>query len=183
MTDVGRRIKQARQALGLSQVQLAAKMQVSQPTIANWENGSHAPRHAALGKLAGTLNTPAAWLLGDTPGLNSTPPPTGHAVDIHHVPLMNWPDSIDAIDRGKILGYVSAPTSALRPFAMLVDSPQMLNHFERGATVVFDRAIDDAREPGWYLTEHSGVIDIHSQSSLPATARILGKAVLTLQSL
>jgi len=99
------------------------------------------------------------------------------------VPLINWPESVDAIDRGQILGYIAASTPARRPFAMRVDSPQMRNQFERGATVIFDRAIDDAREPGWYLTEQNGLIDIHNQSALPATARILGKAVLTLQSL
>lgn len=182
MTDVGRRIKQARQALGLSQMQLAAQMQVSQPTVANWESGSHAPRHAALGRLAQTLETPAAWLLGDA-GASSPSRHTAQTAEIHHVPLINWPETIDSIDRGQILGYVAASTSARRPFAMIVDSQQMHKHFERGATVIFDRAIDDARTPGWYLTEHSGVIDIFSLSDLPTTARILGKAVLTMQSL
>lgn len=186
MTDVGRRIKHARQALGLSQAQLAKHMAVSQPTVANWEKGSHAPRHGALGRLAVALETPAAWLLGDTQSAAPTQlghMHAGHTAEIHHVPLINWPDTIESIDRGQILGYVAASTTARRPFAMLVDSPQMLSHFEKDATVIFDRAIDDAREPGWYLTEQSGVIEIQSQSDLPATARILGKAVLTLQSL
>jgi len=61
--NVGQRIKSARQALGLSQSDLADLTDVSQPTVANWEKGSHAPRHATLSKIAGALKSTPASLL------------------------------------------------------------------------------------------------------------------------
>ena len=50
--SIGERIKQARKSRGMSQADLALRVGVSQPAIANWESGVHDPRRLTLAKLA-----------------------------------------------------------------------------------------------------------------------------------
>lgn len=56
-------IKQAREKIGLSQVQLAEKLGVSPSTVAAWELGTHDVRTSRLPQLARVLRTPVAKLL------------------------------------------------------------------------------------------------------------------------
>lgn len=49
------KIKYLREKLGFSQMELAAKMNVSQQSIAKWENGSNMPRSDKLPELAKAL--------------------------------------------------------------------------------------------------------------------------------
>ncbi len=60
--SIGERIRQARKTSGLSQSDLAARIGVSQPAIANWESGVHDPRRLTLAKLADALEAPLDWL-------------------------------------------------------------------------------------------------------------------------
>lgn len=72
----GERIAKLRQALGLSQNQLAAQAGVSQPTIGKLESGiSSGSSH--LHKIARVLQTTPAYLAGeiDDPGKDAPPPP------------------------------------------------------------------------------------------------------------
>lgn len=70
MSDVGDRIRSARESLNLSQEDLAERVGVSKRTVGNWERGASDPRHA-LGKierelgitLRGRNNAMAAQLL------------------------------------------------------------------------------------------------------------------------
>jgi len=48
-------LKQARKAAGMRQTELAAAMDVNQPTISMWENGGSAPIAEKLPKLARIL--------------------------------------------------------------------------------------------------------------------------------
>ena len=60
--SIGDRIRQARKSRGLSQSDLAQRVGVSQPAIANWESGIHDPRRLTLAKLAEALEAPLDWL-------------------------------------------------------------------------------------------------------------------------
>ena len=60
--SIGERIRQARKAQGYSQSDLAHRVGVSQPAIANWESGVHDPRRLTLAKLADALGAPLDWL-------------------------------------------------------------------------------------------------------------------------
>jgi len=132
--NVGKRIKAARQALGLSQSDLAGMTDVSQPTVANWEKGSHAPRHAALSKIAGALeSTPAALLDAGAPG-------GGSALSQHHVPIIARPLSAPDIDSGAVIGYMTASCEAARPFAFIAVNDHPHLNLTRGDTLIFDRA-------------------------------------------
>jgi len=68
--DLGSRIIEAREALGLSTAQLARRLGISTPTLAKWENGAADPRTNRLVTLAGMLGVSPTWLLsglGDGP--------------------------------------------------------------------------------------------------------------------
>ena len=60
--SIGERIRQARKSRGMSQSDLAVRVGVSQPAIANWESGVHDPRRLTLAKLADALDAPLDWL-------------------------------------------------------------------------------------------------------------------------
>src|SRR5512139_1454453 len=58
------RLKQRRQLKGISQQDLAQRLQVSQQQIARWENAANDPSADAVARLARTLDCTADWLLG-----------------------------------------------------------------------------------------------------------------------
>ena len=60
--SIGERIRESRKKLGLNQSELAARIGVTQPAIANWESGVHDPRRLMLAKLADTLAVAPEWL-------------------------------------------------------------------------------------------------------------------------
>jgi transcriptional regulator with XRE-family HTH domain len=63
-TSLGERIKTARQAVGLSQGGLAAKLGMSQSAISQWELGTRTPEFDAVAPLAKALGVSLDWLLG-----------------------------------------------------------------------------------------------------------------------
>lgn len=63
MTILGDRIKQARQAKGISQVKLAELLSVTRGAASQWENNATAPSHKNLRILAELLETPIAHLI------------------------------------------------------------------------------------------------------------------------
>ena len=56
--SAGARIKAARLLKGFSQSELAERLGVSQPAVAHWESGAHAPRFALLPRIAALLEIP-----------------------------------------------------------------------------------------------------------------------------
>ena len=61
---IGQRIRASRRAVGLNQTDLAERLGVTQPTVANWEAGVHDPRQLMLAKLAEALSVSLGWLAG-----------------------------------------------------------------------------------------------------------------------
>lgn len=90
--SIGERIRQARKSRGFSQSDLAARIGVSQPAIANWESGVHDPRRLTLAKLADALEAPLDWLAA---GDRSTAESDKHAAaayirrPVRHVPVIS----------------------------------------------------------------------------------------------
>ena len=69
---LGTRIKELRKEFGLSQVELAMRMEVTKQTISNWENGNIQPSVDMLVGLANVFNVTTDYLLGldDVPRLS-----------------------------------------------------------------------------------------------------------------
>jgi prephenate dehydratase len=60
--SIAERIKQARTAAGLTQTQLAAAVDVSQPTVNGWERGAFVPARDRVDRIAQATNTSRRWL-------------------------------------------------------------------------------------------------------------------------
>lgn len=61
--EAGKRIKLARVGMGLSQAQLAERLNVSQATVALWESGNTFPKARNLVELSEILEIPVEDLL------------------------------------------------------------------------------------------------------------------------
>ena len=57
MSDIGEALKQARQALGMTQEQAAEQVGVTQPAVSYWENGKRTPDADDLRVLGQTYDT------------------------------------------------------------------------------------------------------------------------------
>lgn len=173
MNSIGQRIKQARLGRGLSQVELAQAANVSQPTVANWENDSHVPRQIALDKLAGILSTSATWIrIGDMDMNDAANTSAGYLTrPILHVPISAWPTA-DNITDGHLIplparDYVALSISAANPFALIANDPAMAAHFPIGAAIIFDSNAGGLEPGNCYLFEIGGEIILRRWQSAP----------------
>ena len=69
----GERLKNAREASGMSQNAMASRLGVKLTTVEKWESGSLDPRANRLQMAASLLNVPLMWLLA---GSQQVPDPT-----------------------------------------------------------------------------------------------------------
>ncbi|MDQ6988291.1 MAG: helix-turn-helix transcriptional regulator [Mariprofundaceae bacterium] len=80
INGVGKRIQQARLAVGLNQSQLALKLNIKPQSVQNWERGRSLPKTARIEEVATVLHVTSAWLLlGDKKDTMQE-----HAEDLHH---------------------------------------------------------------------------------------------------
>jgi transcriptional regulator with XRE-family HTH domain len=61
--QIGERLAEARNAVGLSARELADHLGVKASTIARWESGEESPRGQRVSKLAGILGVSLSWIL------------------------------------------------------------------------------------------------------------------------
>ena len=61
--NLGENIRKARKAAGVSQSELAERLQVHQKDISRWENGAHAPTIEMFAKICRELNASADEIL------------------------------------------------------------------------------------------------------------------------
>ncbi|HHL42890.1 MAG TPA: XRE family transcriptional regulator [Hellea balneolensis] len=178
MTSIGERIKKARLKIGLSQMELAEAANVSQPTVANWENDSHTPRQAALEKLAQILDSETSWLkVGDAVLEHHT-----HSIDeylarpVHHVPIFAWPSPNTARTQlvdGKARDYVAISIEASKPFALIANDPAMAAHFPIGSAIIFDAGAIDLQDGSCYLFDLGERIVLRRWQSAPGRLEAL----------
>lgn len=159
---VALRIREARLARGLSQAELAERVRVSQPTIAHWEQGAHAPRHLAMARLAEALGVTPEWLTGESgraitlagaerrPYLERT---------LRHAPIFHWPRNAMAW-RAAIEGRATAldhmpVTLDGGPFiGVLAQDPDASVEFPIGSIVILE--LNRLATPGgWALTANA----------------------------
>jgi len=71
---VGARIRQTREARGLTLTQLADRLHVAKQTLSGWENGNHAPGVEELVLVAEILGVSPGYLLGEDHARPPAPP-------------------------------------------------------------------------------------------------------------
>lgn len=64
VTEYGKRIRELRTEAGLSQKQLAEKLQMSQSAVAKWESGRTEPTAGALIRLARLFGVSSDYIIG-----------------------------------------------------------------------------------------------------------------------
>lgn len=186
MDSVGERIKKTRLSQGLSQVELAKAAGVSQPTVANWENGSHIPRQAALNRLSGILNISTHWLLGGDQDQNGFAqiPREYLNTPVRHVPILAWPSIYDVKDNeiatGSAQDYISISTHANTPFALLINHPNFGTEFPIGTAVIFEPKCSERDAESYYLFAEGQHIVLRKWET-NTQAKPLAKALLSIR--
>lgn len=147
--SIGERIKEARKAIGLSQVDLARLVGVTQPAVANWESGVHDPRRLMLEKIADTLKVSAAWLAsGARSAVEADKHPAAAYIrrPIQHTPVISFADAARLLDdpesdpHAVAEDYIPVTSGAERLFALFVDDEAVDLAFPKGTLVVIDYA-------------------------------------------
>lgn len=78
LAEVGRRLKQLREAAGLSQTELCARTETPLPTLRNWEYGKREPGMLAIRRLAQALGVePGELYKPFDPSLHTERPRSG----------------------------------------------------------------------------------------------------------
>lgn len=111
-TTLHSRIKEKRIDCGLSQLEFGSSVGVSQPTVANWENGSHVPRPVALSRISQILNVEQAWLVSGTTSVEMNPATPYLEAPIRHIPVYNWPSTLSEIKPENRIGYTPLATES-----------------------------------------------------------------------
>lgn len=86
---LGGRIWRARDALGLSLADLAARLGLPEETVSDWERDHTEPRTNALFRLAGVLSVSPSWLIA---GIGEAPDEANEARERH--PLVQRLDEL-----------------------------------------------------------------------------------------
>lgn len=147
--SIGDRIKNARKKAGLSQTDLAERVGVTQPAVANWESGVHDPRRLMLAKIAETLKVSAEWLAS---GARSTLEADAHPAaayirrPLRHTPVISFADAARLYDDPSADPHVTAEdyipvtSGAEKIFAVFVDDEAVDLAFPKNTIAVIDYA-------------------------------------------
>lgn len=175
--SIGDRIRHARKAQGLSQADLATRIGVSQPAIANWESGVHDPRRITLAKLADALRTPFDWLAA---GDRSVFEADKHAAaayirrPLQHVPIISiraaalLARDMTADPHSMAEDYLPVTAGSSTLFAFFLDDEAVNLAFPSGTIVVVDYAERTPSDGVFCLAAVSGTPILRRWREAPA---------------
>ena len=152
--SIGERIKQARKSHGLSQADLAHRVGVSQPAIANWETGIHDPRRLMLAKLAEVLEAPLDWFAAGDRSVVESDKHAGAAYirrPLQHVPVISFRSAallaqdMSADPHGMAEDYIPVTAGSSKLFAVFLNDQAVNLAFLPDTLVVVDYS---DRSPG-----------------------------------
>jgi transcriptional regulator with XRE-family HTH domain len=163
--SMGERIRLARKRLGLNQAELANRLGVTQPAIANWESGVHDPRRLMLAKLAEALTVPLDWL---AEGARSASERDKHAAaaylrrQVRHTPVITYRDATRFLDEPECdphdlaEDYIPVTTGSDHVFALFLSDEAVDLTFPRDSLVVIDYADRQPVDSGFCLAAPFG---------------------------
>lgn len=134
--EFGDKLRSLRTKAGLTQLDIAEKLDVSAAAIGAWENGRAKPRLTKLGQLAELLGTSAADLMGEDT--------TEAAISgtSRMVPLLGFAHMGEPCDEGSLADEVEVPASIAdahpRGFMVHAQGGCMDNRFPHDALLLVD---------------------------------------------
>lgn len=134
--EFGEKLRSLRMKAGLTQLDIAEKLDVSAAAIGAWENGRAKPRLTKLGQLAELLGTSAADLMGEDA--------TEAAISgtSRMVPLLGFAHMGEPCDEGNLADEVEVPASIAdahpRGFMVHAQGGCMDNRFPHDALLLVD---------------------------------------------
>lgn len=154
------RLKTTRKKHGLSQSELAVLVEVSQPTIANWERGGHIPRPDALSRIANALSIDTTWLLSGEMPARRDPINQYLSKPIHHIPVYEWPLETTDPTEAPPTRFITMAADATQLFAL--EAP-FSSVFPEGTTLVFSRS--ETTTPGRFLRKTEQGFELSEETS------------------
>lgn len=134
--EFGEKLRSLRTKAGLTQLDIAEKLDVSAAAIGAWENGRAKPRLTKLGQLAELLGTSAADLMGE----DATE--TAISGTSRMVPLLGFAHMGEPCDEGNLADEVEVPASIAdahpRGFMVHAQGGCMDNRFPHDALLLVD---------------------------------------------
>ncbi len=176
-TTIGERIRKARKETGLNQADLAARIGVSQPTVANWESGIHDPRRLMLAKLSEALGVPLTWL---SEGARSLSEQDKHPAAAY---LRRYLQHVPIISAGNAAGFAKSPEpdphdyaedyipvtyGEARLFALFVTDDSVNLAFPPDTLVVIDYEDTEPKDGNFCLVAIGGVPCVRRWRDEPA---------------
>lgn len=134
--EFGDKLRSLRTKAGLTQLDIAEKLDVSAAAIGAWENGRAKPRLTKLGQLAELLGTSAADLMGEDAA------ETAISGTSRMVPLLGFAHMGEPCDEGNLADEVEVPASIAdahpRGFMVHAQGGCMDNRFPHDALLLVD---------------------------------------------
>lgn len=155
--EFGDKLRSLRTKAGLTQLDIAEKLDVSAAAIGAWENGRAKPRLTKLGQLAELLGTSAADLMGEDASeaaLRGTS---------RMVPLLGFAHMGEPCDEGTLADEVEVPAAIAdahpRGFMVHAQGGCMDNRFPHDALLLVDPDMEPANgQPVLAETEDFGAV-------------------------
>lgn len=140
--EFGEKLRSLRTKAGLTQLDIAEKLDVSAAAIGAWENGRAKPRLTKLGQLAELLGTSAADLMGEDAAEAAI---SGTS---RMVPLLGFAHMGEPCDEGSLADEVEVPASIAdahpRGFMVHAQGGCMDNRFPHDALLLVDPDMEPA---------------------------------------
>ena len=140
--EFGEKLRSLRAKAGLTQLDIAEKLDVSAAAIGAWENGRAKPRLTKLGQLAELLGTSAADLMGEDAAEAAI---SGTS---RMVPLLGFAHMGEPCDEGNLADEVEVPASIAdahpRGFMVHAQGGCMDNRFPHDALLLVDPDMEPA---------------------------------------
>lgn len=134
--DFAQKLRQMREKAGLTQGDLADKLDVSRPAVSSWESGKIRPRLNKLQQLAELFDTTVADLMGE----DATE--TAISGTSRMVPLLGFAHMGEPCDEGNLADEVEVPASIAeahpRGFMVHAQGGCMDNRFPHDALLLVD---------------------------------------------
>lgn len=163
--EFGEKLRSLRAKAGLTQLDIAEKLDVSAAAIGAWENGRAKPRLTKLGQLAELLGTSAADLMGEDAAEAAI---SGAS---RMVPLLGFAHMGEPCDEGNLADEVEVPASIAeahpRGFMVHAQGGCMDNRFPHDALLLVDPDMEPVNgQPVLAETEdHGAVVRLYTRGT------------------